>query len=275
MRRRWIGAEDGGDKRGSPGPHQSGYAEDFAAIGRERCLLDAFFAWQIRMVDFEIPDLEDFFATPAHTPWKHVVDIAAHHPGDDLVEGDVGDQRDVPDRLSIPQHHDAVGDLFDLLHLVGDVAHADAVLLQLAYDPKQVRHFLVCQGRGRLVEAENARTLRQRLGDFDHLSLADGKAPDLIDGFDVADPEFVEQGPGVGIQLMPIDGAKAIGRLAVQEDVFRHGQFRDEVQFLKDDRDTGLFGVAGAVKPLFFSLDENVALITGIGPNAAQHLHQG
>ena len=80
---------------------------------------------------------------------------------------------DVPDGLSVPQHHHPVGDLFDLLHLVGDVAHADAVLLQLADDPKQLRHFPVGQRGGRLIEDQNARVLRQRLGDFDHLLFAD------------------------------------------------------------------------------------------------------
>ena len=93
VRRVRTGAEDGGDEFGSPGPHQSGNAEDFAAIGRERGFLHPLFAGQIGMVDFEIPDLEDFFATPARAPRKHVLDVAADHPGDDLVEGDVGDRR--------------------------------------------------------------------------------------------------------------------------------------------------------------------------------------
>ena len=252
VRRPRIGAEDGGDKFGSPSAHQSGDAEDFAAIGRERRFPDPFFARQIGMVDLDIPDLEDFFAAFALAPRKHVLDVAADHSGDDLVEGDVGDRRDVADGLPVPQHHDPIGDLLDLLHFVGNVAHADAVLLQLADDPEEVRHFPVGQRRGRFVEDENARALRQRLGDFDHLLLADGDVLDLIGGFEVPDAEFVKQGLGVGIQPAPIDCAQAVGRLTVKEDVLGDGELGNEIQFLIDDRDARLLGFAGVVEIAFF-----------------------
>jgi hypothetical protein len=87
---------------------------------------------------------------------EHVLDVAADHPLDDLVKGDFADRRDVANGLAVAQHDDAVGDLLNLLHLMRDVAHADAVLLELADDPEQLVHFLIGERRGRLIEHEDA-----------------------------------------------------------------------------------------------------------------------
>ena len=275
MGRLRVGAEDGGDERGAARAHQAAEPEDFAAIGRERGVSDLVFAGQCGMVHAKIPDLQNSFAALARAFRIHLLHLAADHPRDDLIERDVGDRGCLADRPAVAQHYDAIGDRCDLFHLVRDVAHADAALPQLADHPEQFGDLLVGQCGCRLVEDEDVRPLRQRLGDFDHLLLADRNVFHLVGRLDAGDSQVVEKNSGVAVQLAPIDGADSIGRVAVEKNVFGNGQFGNEVELLMDDGDACIHGLAWALKPLPLPPDENIALIGGIGPDAAEHFHQG
>ena len=222
----------------------------------------------------KISDLENLFAALARALRIHLLEFAADHPGDDLIERDLGNRRGLADRPAVAQHHDPIGDLCDLFHLVRDVAHADAGLPQAADHPEKLRNLPVRQGRCRLIEDEDARPLRQSFRDFDHLLLADGDVFHLVGGLDVDNAEFAEQGFGVGIQFAPIDGAEGVGRLAVEKNVLGDAEFGNEVELLMDDGDARIDGLAGAAKPPPLSLDENIALVGWIGPDAAEHFHQ-
>ena len=243
-------------------------------MGRERYLLDLAFAGQGRVVDRKIPDLENLLAALAHAVRIHLLELAADHSGDDLIERDVGYCRGLADRPAITQHHDAIGNLCDLFHLVRDVAHADAGLPQAADHPKKLRNLLVGQGRCRLIEDKNACAPRQGFGDFDHLLLADRDVFHPVGGLDIDNSQLAKQRLGIEVQTAPIDGAKGVGRLTVEKDVLGDSELSNEVELLMDDGDARIHGLAGAAKPPPLSVDENIALIGGIGPDATEHFHQ-
>ena len=77
------------------------------------------------------------------------------------------------------------------------------------------------------------------------------------------------------MQLLAIDEetSEAKPRLAGEIDVFRHGEMRNEVEFLMDDSDAGGFGFARRGELPFLALVEDRSRTWLI--DAADDLHQG
>src|ERR1700684_2592823 len=88
--------------------HQAAKPEDFTAMGGERYALDLAFAGQGRVIDRKISDFENLFAAPARALRIHLLELAADHPGDDLIERDIGYRRGPSDCPAVTQHHDAI-----------------------------------------------------------------------------------------------------------------------------------------------------------------------
>ncbi len=239
------GAEDRGGECGPARAHQAGDSQDFAAIGGKGDVRDLPRTGQGGVIDGEVPHVENLLAARVRRMRIHLVQLAPDHPFDDLVERDVGDRRGRADGPAVAQHHDAIGDLRNLLHLVRDVAHADAGLPQAPDHAEKLGDFLVRQRRGRFIEDEDTRTLRQRLGDFDHLLLSDRDVSHPVGRLDVGYSEFTEEGGRVGVHPAPVDGAEAVGRLAVEKDVFGNRELGDQVELLMDDGDACIHRFAG------------------------------
>ena len=93
--------------------------------------------------------------------------------------------RDRGDLAAVAQHRDAVGDLLDLAHAVGDVDDADPGLLQLGDQVEQLRRLGFRQRRRRLVQNEQADVGEERLGDLHHLLVGARQFANLAVGVEV------------------------------------------------------------------------------------------
>ena len=67
--------------------------------------------------------------------------------------------------------------------------------------------------------------------------------------------------------------APSIQRLAAKEDILGRSQFRNQVQFLVNDRDAGALGVLNAREANRRALDPDLAVVVDV--DAGQDLHQG
>jgi hypothetical protein len=137
---------------------------------------------------------------------EKVGQFAPHHHGDQAVavcfRGRHGG--DVP---AIAKDRDVVGDLEDLVHLVGDVNDRDALVLERADDLEQMGNFALGNGRGRLVHDDQAGIVGNGLGDLDHLRVGDAQIAHHGVGVDV-DLQPLQQRFGVGDHLLLVDQPK-------------------------------------------------------------------
>ena len=99
---------------------------------------------------------------------KDVAVFAADHHLDDFVVG-LGAGRVGRDVAAVAEHRAFVGQLGDLVHAVRDVEQRQAFGAQPLQHGEDLGHVGGGQRRGRLVEDQDARLARQRLGDLDHL----------------------------------------------------------------------------------------------------------
>ena len=100
-----------------------------------------------------------------------VVQGCARPSSGSTAGGRLGD-REGPDVLPVSQDGDAVGDAENLVQLVGDVDHGDAMLLQRGDDREKPVDLRLTQRGRRLVQDEKLGVERERFGDFDELLLA-------------------------------------------------------------------------------------------------------
>ena len=99
---------------------------------------------------------------------KDVAVFAADHQLDDLVVG-LGAGLVGRDVAAVAEHRALVGELGDLVHAVRDVEQRQALRAQPLQHGEDLGDVGGGQRRGRLVEDQDARLARQRLGDLDHL----------------------------------------------------------------------------------------------------------
>ncbi|MND59740.1 hypothetical protein D3C80_509430 [compost metagenome] len=137
--------------------------------------------------------------------------------------------------LAIAQHDDAVGDLFDLFHAVGNIDDADTLGAQLAHLLEQRLRFRAAKCRRRLIEDQKFRVQRQRLGDFDQLLVGGGKTGHLAGGGNV-EIEARQLLLGSAHHLGAVDNA-VLHQPAADEDIFSDGKLRQKLQLLMDEHD--------------------------------------
>ena len=131
----------------------------------------------------------------------------------------------------------------------------------------------VVEGGGRLVKNQQTHLLRQCLGDFDELLLADADVGDTAHWvFIETDPQ--EQLTRFGVGPVPVDDP-ALGPLVAEEDVLRDREVRTESQLLMDDDDAAPLALAQVVELAQLAVEIDLAFVRAVRVDARQHLHEG
>ena len=130
------------------------------------------------------------------------------------------------------------------------------------------------QARRRLVQDQQARIVDEGLGDLDHLLLGDREvAHDRVRI--QADAKPVKNRPGLCQHFGAIDEDAGGARLHSEKDVLRDRHVRGEVEFLEDDGDALVVGVAHAGQMQFLTLEDQLAAILVRWMSAGNDLHEG
>ncbi len=265
------GAEERADEGGASGAHEAADAQHLALAHFEVDVVQHLAARVHRVLHRPALDLEQGLARGLGRARVEVLHLAADHHRDHLVRGElagaVGGHRP-----AVAQHGDAVRDLEDLLQAVADVDGRHAPRPQLADDGQQPLRIRLGQGGGGLVEDEDARVLGQRLGDLDHLLLADAQLLHRPIGVDVQS-HAGEGGLGVGRDRVPVDEA-APHRLVPQHQVLRHRELGDESQLLGDERDAVRLGGLQGAEVHGLPAQEDLAAVGPAGIEPAEDLDQ-
>ena len=175
------------------------------------------------------------------------------------------------DEAAVAEHRELVGDLEQLVHLVGDVDDALALRFQGADDLEQMRDFALRQRGGRLVHDEDVGIVGDRLGDLDHLPVGDREVAHLDLGVE-RNIEPIEQFLRLAPHLVVAHEAERVERLAPDPDVLGDRHEAHQVEFLMDHGDAVLQRVERRLQADFLALEAEGA---GIGRvDAGDDLHQ-
>ncbi|GAA3232320.1 hypothetical protein GCM10020216_051580 [Nonomuraea helvata] len=173
---------------------------------------------------------------------------------------------DVP---RVAEDGDALADLVHLVEVMGDVHHRDALLAQRAHAGEQPLDGRAVEPGGRLVEDDEPGAERQRAGDLHELALLDGQVTGQrlrVDVHLVRLQQFARPGP----QRPPVDRG-ALGRLAVEEEVLRDRERRDDRGLLVDAGDALPPRVTVGEGGCRLSREQHLALIGRLEPGEDRH----
>ena len=201
--------------------------------------------------------------------WKFLVERAAHHQFDDALAAQSLHRPGV-NAFAIAHHRGAVRQRENLIQAMADVDDADSLRLEIANDGEELFHFPVRQDRRGFVEHENARLLRERLGDLDALLPGDGQITARGFGID-ADVDPAEQ--SLRLTMFVGAGNESNTRpLAPEKNIFAGRKARHEVEFLVNDGDAQPPRVLGRGDVNRTAVNPDCA---GVGPQgAAKHLDE-
>ena len=174
---------------------------------------------------------------------EDVAVLAADHHLDHLLvgfgAGGVG--RDV---AAVAEDGAFVGQRLDLVHAVRDVDQRQALGAEALQHGEDLLDVGGGQGRGGLVEDEDARALGERLGDLDHLPAGERQVLDQRERVDVGGAGAGERLLGEAALGAAVDHAEAGGRPA-DDDVVGDREVGDERELLEDADDAGVAGGGG------------------------------
>ena len=176
-RRQRAGAEEGLEQFGPPGAEQPGDAEHLAGVDLKREVGQSRPAAHGGAGQRQAGDVEHRARADRVRLVVHRRDLAPDHPAHDLRGVGLGAGR-AGDELAVAEDRHAVGQGEDLVHLVRDVEDGRARLAEVVDHPEEPVDLGVGQGRGRLIHDQDRGLVRQRLGDLDHLLVADPQAAD-------------------------------------------------------------------------------------------------
>jgi hypothetical protein len=168
----------------------------------------------------------------------------------------------------VAQHRHPVGQKEDFLQSMRDINDPDPALAQQPHNPEQPLHVVLGQRRRRLVHNQDARVVRQRLGDLHPLPVTDRKRADQQVRIEVVDIEVGQQLQRPPSHLGPVDPAEPPLRRMPHEDVLGDGQLREQQQFLIDGRDPGRLRLLRRGEIGRLAVERHRA---GIGPVHARH----
>ena len=154
------------------------------------------------------------------------------------------------DVLAVAQHGHRGRDLAYLLETVADEDEADALGHERADQIEGQVHLLGREGRGGLVEDDEACVEGDGLGDLDQLLLHHRQRAHLGARRDEpTDAHALEQLGDAPVDTTAIEEPEAsVGTVLVDEDVLGHAQVRDERELLEDGGDTGHPSGVGVVE---------------------------
>jgi hypothetical protein len=220
-----VGAKDGHQQLAATRTHEAGDAEHLSPVRAESDTLDQQFTRHGRIFNGYISRFENCFAPIVSDFRKYLIDGAANHFADDA--GFVsGPGRAGVDRLAVAQDRDAIAEAKYLVELVRNVNHRDTARAQVVQNAEKCFDFRVGQCRGRLIEHQDARVLRQGLRDFDKLLLTNSEVDDRRSRINLQ-MQFVEQLLGSAVEFFPFDDPEAPW-LAAQKNIFRDAQLLDQ-----------------------------------------------
>lgn len=179
-------------------------------------------------------DPQCYRATLARTVIVNILNVAPDHARDQLIVGQLAHVLEGAHETAVLEHRHRVADAEHFFHAMGDVEHHFALVAQASDDRHQAIDLPRREAAGRFVEGDHMRATGQRLGDFHQLPLPQGQAPDFLLRIDFIGQAF-EAGQRLLTQCAAIDQAETGGQMT-EEQVFRHGHFRDQVQLLMDHR---------------------------------------
>jgi hypothetical protein len=146
-----------------------------------------------------------------------------------------GERRDV---TAVAKHRAVVGERRDLVHAVRDVDDREALVAQPVQQREHALDVGGRQRRGRLVEDQDLRLARQRLGDLDHLPAREREARDRRQRVDALRAGPRQRGFGDPTLRAAIDQAAPARRVG-DADVVGDAEVGHQRQLLEDARDAG------------------------------------
>ena len=151
-----------------------------------------------------------------------------------------------------------------------DIDDRHAFGLEVGDDAEQDLDFRRAQRRSRLVHDQDARVARHRLGDLDQLLLADHQVVDHRARID-AGLQPLHQRRGLPFLLAVIDVAMAHD-FAAGEDVLRHREVAEQVQFLEHHADAVRHRIGGVEEDDWLAVEQDAPGSRAF--DAGDHLHQ-
>ena len=197
--------------------------------------------------------------------------FAPNHHFDDLAVGlcSGGVGRDIG---AVPEHRAFVGEFGDLVHAVGDEQERKTLLAQALQDHENLSDVGRGQGRGRLVEDEDAGLARKGLGDLHHLAARQRQVLDQSHRMDVGRARPLERFLGDATLRAPVDHPEAPRRVG-DGDVVGDRKVGNERQLLEDAHDPGAIGGGGQIEGDFRPVEDDPP---GVGrDHARENLDQG
>ena len=206
--------------------------------------------------------------------WEAVGHLAADHALDDALLADrLGAVVvDGLDGAAVAHDGDLVGDVGDLVELVGDDDHRHALLLEAQHQIQQRLRILLVQRGGGLVQDQQLRLLGQGLGDLDQLLLAGADGLDLHLAA-LRQAHHLQVLVRLGVGGVPVDSV-LVADLIAQVHVLTDGHLRNQRQLLVDDDDAQLLGILDVRELADLAVVDDVALVGAVGVDAAEHVHQ-
>ncbi len=131
--RRRRDPEDGLGNIGAAGANETGNAEDLPCPNVERYVAEHILQRKVFHRKHHVADRHRLL-------WKHLGDLTSDHHLDDVVARNVR-RRMGADIAAVAEHRELIGNLEQLVHLVGYVHNADALGTQVADDLEQMLHF--------------------------------------------------------------------------------------------------------------------------------------
>ena len=195
--------------------------------------------------------------------------LAAHHRADNRLFVEIRPPRG-EDVFAVAQHGDAVGDAEDLGQAVRHVDHPHPACGQRTHQLQQAVDLGLAERGGGLIHHHHAGIESQRPGDLDQLLL--GHRQIAHDGVGVqVDLEPADHLGAAPVHGQPVD-AQPAGGFAVDEDVLRHGQVRQQVEFLEDHVDAGPLRAhrVGQHRGLALDLEHAAGRLQGSGQEVDQ-----
>ena len=167
-----------------------------------------------------------------------------------------------PDIAAVAQDGDAVADLKELRHTMGDIDDAHAIGPQLLDGFEEDLDLLIGDRGRRLIQDQDLGIVGDRLGDLDHLLLGDAQGAD--------------QGPGIDLQADDIQiplrllnlpfavKADALGKFLADENIFIDGQVRYHVQLLVHDTDARLDAFGRRIVDQRLAIEDDLTALQAI-----------
>ncbi|OWK19569.1 hypothetical protein AJ88_40210 [Mesorhizobium amorphae CCBAU 01583] len=190
--------------------------------------------------------------------------LAADHHGDDGFFRHLREINGI-DHGTIAHDGGALADAEDLVQLVRDIDHRDAVAGKADDDLGQALEFARRQARCRLVHGDDPGAIEQRAGDLDNLPLRHLQAAERGCRID----RWVEGGKGfsgAAFLLAPGDKDAAAGQRMAEKHVLGDAEARHLLQFLMDHGDTGGARRDRVVQRHWLAVDQHASRCRPVDP---------